>query len=235
MESSIFSWVLKIMTEYIKWPRTNNISSSNLCGLDKSELNFSAQIMFFTNIYHLNAPHDNFFYIKFPLETTFTHLLYKQMPPEIQWNIFTVKDKLPLYDIAKLADYFIASLQLQIKLSQTLLKDGIPKSRCSYFTACPGPQKIEGPIRRAHPQAPCSCPIAHPLPSRHIDTLDQVAGLYAPLASVIAMTDSGTMPRSIHLSAAFRMQFWITTAVVNGAYRPPRYLEAILSIWSTLK
>lgn len=33
-----------------------------------------------------------------------THLFYQRLPPSIQRNMFTIKDKLPLEDLARLAD-----------------------------------------------------------------------------------------------------------------------------------
>lgn len=39
-----------------------------------------------------------------------THLFYQRLPPTIQRNMFTVKDKLPLDDLAQLADEFMDTI-----------------------------------------------------------------------------------------------------------------------------
>lgn len=39
-----------------------------------------------------------------------THLFYQRLPPTIQRNIFTVKDELPLDDLAQLADEFMDTI-----------------------------------------------------------------------------------------------------------------------------
>ena len=41
--------------------------------------------------------------------TLFTHLFYQRLPPALQRNLFSVKDKLSLNDLAQLADDYMAS------------------------------------------------------------------------------------------------------------------------------
>ena len=42
--------------------------------------------------------------------TLFTHLFYQRLPPALQRNLFSVKDKLPLPDLAQLADDYMDSV-----------------------------------------------------------------------------------------------------------------------------
>lgn len=42
-------------------------------------------------------------------QTVFAHLFYQRLPAALQRNLFSVKDKLPLHDLAKLADDYMAS------------------------------------------------------------------------------------------------------------------------------
>ena len=43
-------------------------------------------------------------------KTLFTHLFYQRLPPALQRNFFSVKYKLPLNDLAQLADDYMASI-----------------------------------------------------------------------------------------------------------------------------
>lgn len=43
-------------------------------------------------------------------KTLFTHLFYQRLPPALQRNLFSVKDKLPLNDLAQLADDYMDSI-----------------------------------------------------------------------------------------------------------------------------
>ena len=52
-------------------------------------------------------------------QTLFTHLFYQRLPPAPQRNLFTVRDKLPLNDLAQLADDYMASTPAEPSTSIT--------------------------------------------------------------------------------------------------------------------
>ena len=67
--------------------------------------------------------------------TLFTHLFYQRLPPGLQRNLFSVKDKLSLDDLAQLADDYMASAPVEPLPSVATVTSGVDSQHMAQLIA----------------------------------------------------------------------------------------------------